>query len=339
MKHSQETLVRLNRMVRSNRAKFAAVLAAEMIGLRYLMVRFDPVSACNLRCGMCYFSNPGWVDRYAGPHLKKDEIDRLAHFFFPQTLQLFLGCAAEPTVYKGWPELVRLAKSFGVPFVSLTTNAQLLKAEASQTAIVHGLDEVVASTHGVSKATYETLMKNASYERYHRNLADLSHIRDTIGKGRPRIRINYTVNPDNLDELDSFFEVFGRYRIDSLQIRPMFDLGDTAYSKRDFTPHLARYAEIMDRLARQCSVYGVALLANKDDPTYTSENPFAVVYEAAVLRYVGPMTVWHDDFDWRNETYRDYKRRSGFRRFLAKSCIDGGAGLARVTARATHTVQ
>lgn len=332
---NQEALVRLNRAVRSNRVKFAAVLAAEMLGMRYLMVRLDPATACNLRCGMCYFSNPNWFEHNGGQRLTIEEIDRLARFFFPQTLQLFLGCAGEPTIYKNWPDLIRMAKAFGVPFVSLTTNAQLLDRRANERAVANGLDEVVVSAHGVTPTTYEGLMRNASYERLHRNLADLSAVRDESGAGRPRIRVNYTVNPDNLDELDQFFDRFGDYGIASLQIRPMIDMGG-AHRRRDLP--VERYRQTVDRLAATCCERGVTLLANREDPNYAKENPFAVVYDAAVLRYVGPMGVWRNDFDWRRETYRGYKRRSHYRRFLARSVIDGGKALMRATANASHSI-
>lgn len=338
MKLSQETLVRLNRAVKSNRLKFAAVLAADILRMRYLMVRFDPVTACNLRCGMCYFSNPAWSEQFAGPRFSAEDIDRLARFFFPQTLQLFLGGAAEPTVFKNWPELIRTAKSFGVPFVSLTTNAQLLDREASERAIGYGLDEVVVSVHGVAPATYERLMRNASYARLHHNLANLSAARDRDRASRLRIRVNYTLNPDNLDELDQFFERFGAYEIASLQVRPMIDLGETAYRRNDLAPHLDRYTRVIERVTNACRARGVALLANREDPTYVKANPYAVVYDAAVLRYIGPMGVWRDDFDWRRETYRSYKRRSHYRRSLARGVLDGGASFVQATARASHAV-
>jgi hypothetical protein len=77
MKLNQEALVCLNRSVRSNRLKFAAVLGTEILGLRYLMVRFDPVTACNLRSGMCYFSDPNWSARYSGSRFAAEDIDRV----------------------------------------------------------------------------------------------------------------------------------------------------------------------------------------------------------------------------------------------------------------------
>jgi len=50
------------------------------------------------------------------------------------------------------------------------------------------------------------------------------------------------------------------------------------------------------------------------------------------------MGVWRDDFDWRRETYRSYKRRSRYRRSLARGILDGGASFVQATARASHAV-
>lgn len=335
MKIDQEALIRANRLV-PNRLKFAAALTAEVLGLRYLMVRFDPVNACNLRCGMCYFSNDGWVKEHGRGRFGWDDIDRLATFFFPQALQLFLGCATEPTVFKGWPGIIHLAKMYRVPFVSLTTNAQLLTPESIGKVIDYRLDEIVVSAHGVRQATYETLMKNASHEKFHANLAELTAAKQRAGHG-PKLRVNYTVNPDNLDELAEFFDVFGAYDIASLQVRPVVE-HQGAYRNNDLSAYLGRYDEIIRLLEHQCGERGVKLIANREDPTYSAENPFAVVYEAAVLRYIGPIKVWKEDFDWRKETYAEYKQRTGFRSFLARRCLDGGRPLVRRTSLASHAV-
>lgn len=337
MKVTQEVLIRANRII-PNRAKFAAVLAAEALGLRYMMVRFDPVNACNLKCQMCYFSNPAWTEKHARGRFSADDIQRLADFFFPQTLQLFLGCAMEPTVYKNWPDIIRLARQHGVPFNSMTTNAQLLNPNSIDKVIEYGLDEIVVSAHGVRKETYERLMTNASFDTFHKNLRSLQTAKERAHSRDPKLRINYTVNPDNLEELKDFFQVYGDYDLASLQVRPVIDHGGN-YRDNDLSRFLSTYAAIVRGLEDQCRKRGVNLIANFDDPTYSQENPFAVVYEEAVLRYIGPMRVWHEDFDWRTETYAQYKRRTGFRGFLAKRVLDGGKPLVHKTTVATHAVK
>src|ERR1019366_7184728 len=215
-----EKLIRLNHLVRSPRLKFAGALALDCLGLGHLIVRFDPVLACNLRCGMCYFSDDNWLATHPVKRFSDDEIERLAAMFLPQALQLHIGCGTEPTMYKNFPKLVAIGKKYRVPFIGFTTNAQLLTGEKCAALVAEGLDEITVSTHGITRETYERMMKKASYERYHENLSNLVKAKQVAKSDTPRIRINYTVNPDNLAELRGFFDVFGKYDISTLQVRP-----------------------------------------------------------------------------------------------------------------------
>jgi len=311
-----EHLLRLNRLVKSPRVKFAGALALDVLGMRHLIVRFDPVLACNIRCGMCYFSDEAWLAANPVKRFSDEEIDRLADMFLPYTLQFHIGCGAEPTLYKNFPRLVELGKKYKVPFIGFTTNAQLLTEDKSKALIAAGLDEITISAHGVLRESYEHLMKRASYDRFHENLAALAKAKRAANSKSPRLRVNYTVNPDNLRELRQFFDVFGSYDLATLQVRPIMDLGETTYQNKDLGPFIAEYDEIMDELGVECRKRGIALLANREDPTYQSDNSSGFVYEKAVLRYVGPSHVWRDGFDWRTSTYREFQREVGYRREL-----------------------
>jgi MoaA/NifB/PqqE/SkfB family radical SAM enzyme len=330
-----ESLVRLNRLITSNRLKFLAVLAADLIGVRHLILRFDPVLACNLRCGMCFFSDDEWLEHNPIKRFSDDEIKRLADMFFPQAMQLHIGCVAEPTVYKGYPFLVTLGKRYKIPFIGFTTNGQLLTPANIELMLEAGLDEITLSTHGIKKDTYEGLMRGASFEKYHRNLRTLVDLKRASQQKKPAIRINYTVNPDNLSELYGFFDLFGEYDISTLQVRPIIDFGNTEYKNKTLTRHSAEYNEIVDFLIEECHRRDISLLANKYDPGYDQINNFAVVYEKAVMRYLGPGKVWMDGFDFKSETYREHMRRIGYRRELLRYVVQGDASLVRKTAFAS----
>lgn len=338
IKADSGTLLKLNALIRSNRLKFAGVLAADLLGLRYTVVRLDPVVACNLRCAMCYFSDPGWYAGNAGPRFTPDQIERIAADFFPEALQLFIGCGSEPTMWKGYPGIVGLAKRSGVPFVSLVTNAQLLTRPAIDEMLAHGLDEIIVSVHGTEAETYEKLMKGARWQRLHDNLTMLVEAKRGAGLERPMLRLNYTVNHDNLAQMGALLSVFGSYGPSTIQIRPMADLGDTAYTDKDLRRSLDAYNVGVARLRRDCETAGVQLLANTQDPLYRSENRRAVVYEHAVLRYIGPQRVWWEGFDPMAESYRTLKRRIGFRRSLLRWAALGSSNLERASVLSTSDV-
>jgi MoaA/NifB/PqqE/SkfB family radical SAM enzyme len=330
-----ETLLRLNHLMPA-RLKYAGVLAADILNLRHLIVRLDPIIACNLRCGMCYFTDekylpPGPVRRFS-----REDIDRLAEQFFPLAMQVHIGCGTEPTMFKGYAALVALARRHGVPFIGFTTNAQLLTAPHLRTMIEAGLSEITLSTHGVHKETYERLMAGASWETYHANLRMLVNLKRELGVAHPRIRINYTVNTSNLPELREFFTQFDNYGISVLQVRPMDAVGDTAYRWEDLSRVASEYRDIVAKLTDECRSRGIRLLAAPPEPQ--TANKYATVYETAVLRVLDPNKTWREDFDFRTMTYRDYKKSTGYRRKLLHYVFSGDRSLARSTRMAASRV-
>jgi GTP 3',8-cyclase len=72
----------------------------------------------------------------------------------------------EPTVYKDFPTLVKLASTYRVPFISMVSNGQLITEAHLDQLIDYELKELTLSTHGVRKGTYERLMVNASYDKF-----------------------------------------------------------------------------------------------------------------------------------------------------------------------------
>jgi molybdenum cofactor biosynthesis enzyme MoaA len=322
-KPTSELLHRLNRAVRNPRLKYAAILAADIFHLRHLIVRFDAVNACNLRCGMCFFSDPAWRNENAKGHFTRPEIERLAMMFFGDALQVHIGCAMEPTMFKDYPWLVEIAKQHRVPFVGFTTNGMKLTREGFVRMAEAGLDEITVSVHGVKQDTYETLMQGANWDQLHAMLAMVESVRSAAGERAPRLRINYTICADNLDQLEDFFAVFGEYRIDTIQLRPIADFGDTTYTNKDLTPQISVYNKAIERMMTECRARSIVLLANRADPTHARPNPAAAVYLEGILRYLNPNNVWRKDFPWRSEDYRSHKTRIGWRRKLLRRVFAG----------------
>lgn len=265
--------------------------------------------ACNLRCQMCYFSDDQFRKDNKGM-FKPEEVDRLARMFFSQTMQLVIGCGAEPTLYKNFPELVKLAKEYQVPFVGLTSSGQLITAEQLKQLFDYGLNELSLSVHGVRQETYERLMTNASYERFHEVLGHFTALKQTGKSYGPDLRFNFTVNPDNLEELSDFFKVYGRYPIKTLQVRPIMDIGQSDYRNFGLGLCAETYNRTLDSLAKESKERGITFLSNRYDPTYDAEaENYGSVIMDAVHRYISPQRVWRHDFNWREETYDEFCRR------------------------------
>ncbi len=307
-------LLKLNRVINNHQIKFASVLFADLVGFRHLFLSFDPILACNLRCKMCYFSNDEWRKNNKGI-FKPEDINRIAELFFKKAYQLNIGCGAEPTLYRNFIDIIKLGKKYKIPFIGFVSNGQLLTEEHIKNFISLGLNELTLSIHGIKKETFEKFMVNASYEKFKNLLLTIERLKKTANSKLPNIRINYTVNPDNLEELSDFFNEFGEFHINILQIRPIIDLGDTVYTNKDFSTHIKQYAMIINKLSSICKEKKIILMANKIDPTYNKVNYTGIMKEY-VKRYISPQRVWQTDFDWRNDSYENYCKKIKWRRTL-----------------------
>ncbi len=168
-------LMRLNRAIKDHRIKFAGVLLLNILRSRHLAVRFDPIMACNLSCRMCHFSNDEFRKTRKKGGFNSNEIDRLAKMFFPRTLQVVFGCKAEPTLYKDFPDLVKIAKSYGVPYVGLVSNGQLITEEHIKQLVNYGLNETynefskkIGFNKSLIRAIFtsrDDLIKNSPFKR------------------------------------------------------------------------------------------------------------------------------------------------------------------------------
>ena len=312
-------LIKLNRVVKNYRFKFFLIFLADYFGIRHLCLRLDPVNACNLRCSMCYYSDQSYAKKIRG-HFNKEDIERISDLFFKKTLQLVIGCGSEPTLYKDYMGIVQKAVEGGVPYVGLTTNGQLITEEHIDQMIRFGLSELTISVHGVREETYERFMVKASYEKLHRVLASLDRLKTRYGARHPDLRINYTVNRENLEELVDFFSVYGHFNIRTLQLRPMVDVGKTSYAYTELDKKsLDRYFEIVEKLRNECHDRGITCLATKSDPNFKSYDKSTSYVLPAVLRTIHPNKVWMVDFNWRSETYREYCRRTKWRSILLQT--------------------
>ncbi len=258
---------------------------------------------------MCYFTDSDYVKKLKGSFSKED-LDVWAKNSLPQALKLQVGCGAEPTVYKHLDKVFDLGKQYGVPHISLTTNAYLLNRNNLIKWIENGLNEITVSMHGVYKDTYEFFMGNGDYQRFHDALQLISGIKEEF----PQLvlRINYTFNEDNFTELNDFFKYFGQYAIDIIQLRPVSKIGNTAYRNFDLDKIIPVYDEFIQRFKKQAADHKISLLAPASKKNLTDrKNDNSIIFDYTYF-YVSPTHFWKKDFDWKKENFRQYAKKIGW---------------------------
>ena len=297
-------ILRLGTRIKSRRLKLLGLWLFHVLGKRYIGVFLDPVLACNFRCKMCYFSDEEKRKSLRGS-LKYEEMEAIAGSLFHRALKLQVGCGAEPTLHKDLVKVIALGKKYRVPYVSLTTNGNLLTKEQLTAAVENGLNELTLSAHGFTRETYEYLMTNGRFDLFRQLLANVAEVKRLHPEFK--LRINYTINNDNLEELSRIWEVVGD-ELDILQLRPIQKIGESEYKDFDLAKIYARYDAVLVPLIEECRRRQITcLVPEKQNIIVLEENEADDnSIEKITYCYVSPQECWQDDFDYRTETFESY---------------------------------
>lgn len=306
--------------LRAPRLKLAMLAAGKAVGMRYIGLFIDPVLACNLRCRMCYFSDPEHLKKMHKGTLDRDAIDKLRKSIMRKALKMQIGCGAEPTLYKDLPYLIRAGKEEKIPYIEMTTNGQLLTLEKLTEYIEAGLDGMTISLHGTTAETYENLMGGASFERFTTLLSILQQIKTRF----PRfiVRVNYTVNNLNKAELSRLWDLLGDLKIDVLQVRPIQKIGDSSYNDFEINDYELFISETIAPLEEECRRRGVTpLLPSVSNIEHVNKftSTLNATIEEVTYCYVAPGICYKPDFKPDAETISQFQKRSGITRRLWKT--------------------
>ena len=322
--------------------KLAALWLMHVLHRRYLGVFVDPVLVCNYRCQMCYFSDEDERKKRRG-RMTKEQIGKMSKALFGRTLKLQIGCGAEPTMdMEGTMELVRQGKSFGVPYIAMTSNGVRLSYEELKGLIAAGLTELTISLHGVHKATYERLMgQTANYEAFLVLLETIKRVK--AEHPRFQVRVNYTMNAENVDELADFDRLFAEVPIDQLQLRPVREVGKSAWRNFDLT-HVTECLETVVRpLAERCREKGITVLFPEKEHIARFEgveedDPREKLIALFTYMNVTPMSYPTHDVHFETENYEQYARRQKIGRTMFRCVFASRRRCAKIETFLNHSL-
>ncbi len=309
--------------IKSQRIKLMGVYAFHLMGKRYMSMFIDPVLTCNLRCRMCYFSDKEKLKSLStASRYTTEDLDLIANALFNRLLKLQIGCGAEPQTYPHLEHLVQLGKKYNVPYISLTTNGNLLTYERLHGLVANGLDEITISLHGITKETYEHFMVNASFDRFKTLLDSITKVKKEFPLFK--VRINYTMNKDNTAELSKFWTLFDEIPINILQLRLFQQIGDSDYKEFDLNPVKEMLNSIVMPLAQQCRDRGILCLTpdEKNFAIVEDEDPDQrTIAEDLAYCSVSPQSCWKGDFNHKVDTYKSYTKRTKYGREILRYII------------------
>lgn len=315
------SLLKIFGKIKSKRIKLFAIYFMHKLRKRYIGIYIDPVLGCNYRCRMCYFSDEK-VRKEMHGKLDNIQLDKIAKSLFHRALKLQIGCGAEPTITNNINYLISLGKKHKIPYISITTNGKLVTKGSLEELIESGLNEITISAHGLKKSTYEHLMVNGDYDHFINLLEQFKEIK----KKYPafKIRINYTMNEDNTEELSLFSKIFNNIPIDILQLRPIQKIGESQYDNFSLNKIEGLYDKVILPLIDFCKNNGITCLVPEKSNFIVLENQDNDnnIFEELTYCYISPKTCWRDGFNYENETFESYTQKHKLGRYILKKAFE-----------------
>ncbi|MBF0483563.1 MAG: radical SAM protein [Candidatus Omnitrophica bacterium] len=170
-----------------------------------LHVDFEASFRCNLKCPMCF-----------RPHIRRKDWNDMDFNLFKKGIDecaannlysIRLNWRGEPTVNPHLIEMVAYAKQKGIKDVSFITNGKLIDRKYAAELVKAGLDYITYSIDSMY-AKYEELRFPIKFDEITRNVRDMHDLRETIGNGFPRIKIQaiWSFMKDQSQEFYNYFK-------------------------------------------------------------------------------------------------------------------------------------
>ncbi len=175
-----------------------------------LCVDIETAAVCDLACPFCFRQWIATPDKLMREDLYRCIIDQCSAMGVPS---IKLNWRGEPLLQPRLPQFIDYAKRAGVLETIINTNAVTLDEHKSHALIEAGLDLMIYSFDGGSKATYERMrvgrFKENHFEAVYANIRRFARIRQEMGASFPRTKIQMILTEETFGEQESFFNLFG----------------------------------------------------------------------------------------------------------------------------------
>ena len=149
------------------------------------------------------------------------------------------------------------------------------------------------------------MMAKGDFEKFMNSLSIISSLKKRYPLS---LRVNYTFNEDNFSELSEFYNTFGKYDIDVLQIRPIIKLGNTEYNNFSLKKITPIYNEVHQGLIDDSKKHKFMRLAHNIHQIKKRSSMDSVINKY-VYCYISPSDLFDEKFNWKEDTYETYAKR------------------------------
>lgn len=190
-----------------------------------LCLDIETAAICDLACPFCFREFTATPDKIIDESVCYDLIDQAAKLKIPSIKFNWRG---EPLLHPKLPEFINYAKKKGILETIINTNATQLKGRLAEELIKSGLDFIIYSFDGGTKATYEKMrpgrFKQNKFEDVYNNIKNFKLLKDKFNSKFPYTKIQMILMKETFNEKKEFFDNFKEY-VDDVSLSPYTERG------------------------------------------------------------------------------------------------------------------
>ncbi len=190
------------------RSSWSLLRKSTFVAGRPVNITLEPTNVCNLRCPVCE-TGSGELER---PSRRmslaefKNILDRIAS----HTNTLMFYYMGEPFLNQEAYAMIRLAKEYGIPWVTTCTNGDLIDPEKL---VASGIDEISFQIGGMSSETHSIYRINGDFENVMSKLKETLRLRKEQQKPM-RVNCGMILMQHNEHEVAEFHRVMNELGVD-----------------------------------------------------------------------------------------------------------------------------
>lgn len=157
------------------------------------------VGRCQLRCVMCHFAHPDFVENQTV--MGRELLEKVGADLFPRAHDVVLSSSAEPLMAPELPRALELCRQYGVPSFHFSTNGLSLTQAIVDKTIEVQMPLLTISIDAATKETFEYIRTPAKWERVISRFDLINERKRAAGSRFPAVSATAVLMRSNIREM------------------------------------------------------------------------------------------------------------------------------------------
>lgn len=190
---------------------------------RFLRVKLDMVGRCQLRCIMCHFAHPDFVE--SKNTMGGELLEKVAGDLFPIAHDVVLSSSAEPLLAPDLPRALELCREHQVPNFHFSTNAIAMNRRIMQKILDVEMPLLTISIDGGTKETFERIRTPAKWDTLMNRFDLINDMKQAAGSRLPVLTATAVLMRSNIREMPQLIRLMREKGVDHMNFVYMAVMG------------------------------------------------------------------------------------------------------------------